>query len=437
MELYREIEKKLVAWKDNPMSLPLVLEGARQIGKTWLMLDFGKRYYRRTAYFNFESSPELAKEFELSKSPERLISILSLYCGFDIDASDTLIVFDEIQECNTALNSLKYFSEYPTRYHIIAAGSLLGVTMSRGGTFPVGRVEFLKMYPLTFREFLYSADRRTYDYMDSLQSPERLPEIIYNRLHAEYRRYLICGGMPKAVLAMLERGDIAEVDRVLQDLLHSYTLDFSKHAPNSDIPRIGEIWASLPSQLAKENRKFIYKLVRPGARAREYEDALLWLSQAGLVYRVNCCSNPLMPLSAYDDVSAFKVYVFDVGVLRALSKLPAGVFIDDTPLFREFKGAFIENAVLEGLVPQFSVMPRYWVSSGRAEVDFLVQGRHSIMPVEVKAENNRSGRSLSVYINRYKPEYALIISTSNISVSAPVIHLPQSCTDWISSLIQF
>lgn len=435
MELYRSVEKELMEWRASGDRRPLILEGARQVGKTWLMKKFGSKYYRQTVYFNFENSPELCQEFKTVRSPERIISVLELYCGLKITAEDTLIIFDEVQECEDALVSLKYFSEDAPQYHIIAAGSLLGVAVARSGSFPVGKVDFVRVYPLSFREFICACDQSVFDYMDGLKSLERLPEIIYNKLRDYYRRYLICGGMPKAVIEMLTTGDIARVDNVLEELLHSYTLDFSKHAQKTDIPRIGEIWKSLPSQLAKENRKFVYKLVRPGARAREYENALLWLQQAGLVYRVNCNTKPALPLTAYDDVSAFKIYIFDVGILRALSGLDASVFIEDSPLFAEFKGAFHENAVLLSLVPRCRVMPRYWLSkSGRAEVDFLVNVRTQIIPMEVKSSTNTSGQSLSQYIKNYLPHEVVVVSGNNVNRTetsgTEILQLPHGAMDW-------
>lgn len=440
MELYRSIEEKLRQWKNSDGRKPLVLEGARQVGKTWAMQSFGKKYYAQTAYFNFENSPELCQEFKNTKSPTRIISILQLYCGFKITPDDTLIIFDEIQECENALVSLKYFCEEAREYHIISAGSLLGVAVARSNSFPVGKVDFLRMYPLSFREMLFTIDHQVYDYIDKMKSPEILPEIIYNKLRDYYRQYLICGGMPQAVLDMIDSNDIARVDKTLQDIIHSYTLDFSKHAPKSDIPKIGEIWKSIPSQLAKENRKFIYKLVRPGARAREYENALVWLQQAGLIYRINCCSKPAIPLSAYDDLSAFKIYLFDIGILRALSGMEASVLIEENPLFAEFKGAYFENAILQSLIPQYNVTPRYWLSnSGKAEVDFIVQSKSEIIPTEIKASNNTSGQSLSQYIKNYSPQKALVISSMNISrketETTEIIHLPHPTTDWINELI--
>lgn len=439
MELYRSIVEKLEQWKDSESRKPLVLEGARQVGKTWAMKHFGKENYRQTAYFNFENSPELCLEFDNTKSPTRIISVLQLYCGFKITPSDTLIIFDEIQECENALISLKYFCEEAPEYHIISAGSLLGVAVARSGSFPVGKVDFLRMYPLSFREMLFTLDRGMYEYMEEMKSPERLPEVIHNKLSDYYRQYLICGGMPQAILDMINYNDISRVDKTLQDIIHSYTLDFSKHAPKSDIPKIGEIWKSIPSQLAKENRKFIYKLVRPGARAREYENALVWLQQAGLIYRVYCSSKPAIPLSAYDDISAFKIYLFDIGILRVLSGMDASVLITDNPLFSEFKGAYFENAILQSLTPQYAESPRYWLSnSGKAEVDFILQSKAGIIPVEVKASGNTSGQSLSQFIKNYSPEKAIVISSMNISVKdtveTEIIHLPHPVTDWLRNL---
>lgn len=407
------------------------------MGKTWVMQKFGQTYYRKVAYFNFENAKGLKNEFLKSIQPKQLLPVLSLYCGFEISADDTIIIFDEIQECNDALNSLKYFSEEAPEYNIMAAGSLLGVAMARGGSFPVGKVEFLRMYPVSFNEFLHAADSQVYDYLNSLTSFTVLPEIIYDRLHTHYRRYLICGGMPQSVLTMLETNNLDEVDKVLKGIIHSYGMDFSKHAPNSDVPRISEIWKSIPSQLAKENRKFIYKLVRPGARAREYENALLWLQQAGLIYKVNCCTTPMIPLTAYDDISAFKIYVFDIGILRVMSEVSAEVLLTDNPLFREFRGAYSENAALQALVPQYDSMPRYWVSEGKAEVDFIIQGKTSILPIEVKAAANTSGKSLSVYIGKYHPQKALIVSGNNVSDNGIVLNIPHGGLGWLSSLLQF
>lgn len=431
MDLHRDILERMKEWKESPSRLPLIIKGARQCGKSWCMKEFGRLYYTNTAYFNFESQPELCDDFKTSKEPSRIIANLEIYCGFKIIPGATLIIFDEIQECNEALNSLKYFAEFAPEYHIMSAGSLLGVALSKGGSFPVGKVDCLDMYPLTFKEFLLSADKTLYDYVNGLTHLEILPLRIFNRLNEEYRRYTICGGMPKAVLAMIEDNDLGKVDLELKRITESYSLDFSKHASPSTVPKIAEIWNSLPSQLSKENRKFTYKVVRTGARAREYESALQWLQFAGLVYKIYESSTPIFPLQAYDDISAFKVYVLDIGILRTLCGIPAEIFMSPNISFREFKGAFAENAALQSFVPQFDTMPRYWASEGRAEVDFLLQAKGHIYPVEVKAETNKSGKSLSVYIKKYKPFRAFTITALNVSEGETVINVPHSLSSWL------
>ena len=437
MNLHRDILKKMAEWKDSSSRLPLIIKGARQCGKSWCMKEFGKLYYKNVAYFNFENNKELSSEFKTTIDPKRIIPILEIYSGIKIEPSETLIIFDEIQECNEALNSLKYFAEEAPEYHVVSAGSLLGVALNNKGSFPVGKVEFLNMYPLTFKEYLRSAEAPLCDYLDSMKSLEALPLIYFNKLTEHYRNYMICGGMPKAVLAMLQHNDIEKVDEELSRIVDSYSLDFSKHAPSSAIPRIAEIWKSLPSQLAKENRKFIFKLVKTGARAREYYIALQWLILAGLVYKIYDSSSPNIPLTAYDDLSAFMVYLFDIGILRALSQLPGNFLLSGNPVFREFKGAFAENAALQNLVGQYKVMPRYWTSDGRAEVDFLLQGNESIMPVEIKAESNHSGKSLKVYIDKYDPLKALTVTADNVRVNDKVINIPHFLVPWLSRLISF
>lgn len=431
MDLHRDIMEKLTEWKASSSRLPLIIKGARQCGKSWCMKQFGKLHYTNTAYFNFEAQPELRDDFKTTKEPNRIISRLEIYCGFKIVPGQTLIIFDEIQECNDALNSLKYFAEQAPEYHVISAGSLLGVALSKGGSFPVGKVDFIHMYPLTFKEFLHSADKRLFDYIDGLKTLEYLPLMIYTQLQEQYKRYLICGGMPKAVLAMIEDNDISKVDRELKRITESYSLDFSKHASPATVPKIAEIWRSLPSQLAKENRKFVYKLVRTGARAREYESALQWLQLAGLIYKIYETAKPIFPLKAYDDVSAFKVYLLDIGILRSLCDIPGAIFVTRDVTIQEFKGAFAENATLQCFVPQFDTLPRYWTSEGRAEVDFLIQADGQIYPVEVKAESNKSGKSLNVYIQKYHPSRAFTITALNVSIGEAVINIPHSLSSWI------
>lgn len=441
MEIRRDIITQLIDWKNKPKRNPLIIQGARQIGKTWIMKHFGHTQFKYTAYFNFDSSQELCNEFSATKDPKRILRLLSLYTDVPLIPSETLIIFDEIQECNPALNSLKYFQEEAPDYHIIAAGSLLGITLGKDSSFPVGKVEFLKMYPISFKEFLYSDDPKCFDYIDNLTGWEELPQIIIGRLEESYKRYHVCGGMPAAVTAMLDNEGTGKVEMILQNILTSYTLDFSKHAPAKDIPRITSLWNSIPSQLAKENRKFLYRVVKPGARAREYEDSLLWLQQAGLIYRIFCCSKPGIPLSAYDDLSAFKIYLLDSGLLRVMANLPAEIWYEPTDtgynLYSEFKGALTENGVLQSLVNQFNTLPRYWVSSGTAEVDFILQNKTSVIPAEVKASANTSGKSLSVYHSKYNPDISIIFSRKNLRFKDGIAYIPLYLADWTARLLSY
>lgn len=435
IEIERDLMKDLLQWKQRTDHKPLIIRGARQIGKTWVMRRFGEKYFDHVAYFNFDSSEELCREFENTKDPRRLIGILQLYTDCPIEPGRTLMIFDEIQQSNKALNSLKYFCEEAPDYHILAAGSLLGVSMSKGDSFPVGKVDFLGMYPVTFREFLNADDHQMYECVENLSEIAPLPEIAMNRLAESYRRYQTSGGMPAAVVAMLGKRGIKEIEEIQNSILTAYTLDFAKHAPGKDIPRISAIWNSIPSQLAKENRKFVYKLVKDGARGREYEDALLWLEQAGMIYRIFCSSKPCLPLSAYDDLSAFKVYLCDCGLLRRMAQLPAEMLWTENPLYVEFKGAMAENMVLQSLVPQFEVMPRYWTSEATAEVDFLLQNGATIIPIEVKSGTRLSGKSLSLYINRFGVSTALRFSMNNLKRDGAILNIPLPLADWTAKLL--
>jgi hypothetical protein len=435
MEIEREIIAKLQEWKARNGRKPLIIRGARQIGKTWAMKKFGADNYPYVAYFNFDSSEELCAEFEKTKDPHRLIGILKLYASVPILPGETLIIFDEIQQSNKALNSLKYFCEEAPDYHVVAAGSLLGVSLSKGDSFPVGKVEFLNMYPVTFREFLRAENPKMCRYIDEMEELTALPEIVINSVGESWRRYQVCGGMPAAASAMLDGEGLAAVEARQQEVLTSYALDFAKHAPARDIPRISAIWNSIPSQLARENRKFVYKLVKPGARAREYEDGLLWLEQAGMIRRVFCTSLPGLPLSAYDDVSAFKIYLSDAGLLRKMSALPAEVLYDDSPLYTHFKGAMGENAVLQSLLPQLDCPPRYWTSEATAEVDFVCQLGADVVPVEVKSGSSVRAKSLSVYDKRFAPHRMLCFSMNNIKRDSRLINLPIFLADWTVKLL--
>lgn len=437
MRIERDIIQTLKQWKENPTRKPILLKGARQIGKTWVMETFGKECFEYFVTFDFDRQPELKSVFLQTKSPERLIKELSLYCDHPIIAGKTLIIFDEIQECEEALNSLKYFCEEAPQYHIIAAGSLLGVAVRRRRmTVPVGKVTVLKMFPISYKEFLRASDPKTFDYIEAMEEIKHLPEIILNKLRSEYRRYQVSGGMPEAVVALLDNQGIGAVESILQDILDLYELDFAKYAEPREIPRIHAIWHSLPAQLSKENRKFIYKVVKTGARSKDYEDALMWLEDAGMIYRVYNISKPGLPLSAYQENDAFKVYACDCGLLRRLAHLPASVITDPIANYTEFKGAMAENMVLQSLMTlQDNQTPCYWTSAATAEVEFVLQWNGRIIPVEVKAEENISGNSLSVYTNKYQPDLRLRFSMLNLQFNAGLLSCPSPLAGWLNKLI--
>ena len=397
------------------------------------METFGKECFKYCVKFDFDRHPELKSVFQVSKDPQRLIKELTLYCDQPIIAGETLMIFDEIQECEEALNSLKYFREEAPQYHIIAAGSLLGVAVKkRKMTVPVGNVKIIDMFPVTFREFLRASDVRTYEYVDSLDEICHLPEIIMNKLRTEYRRYQVSGGMPEAIVALLEDKGIGEVESALQDILDLYELDFAKYAEPREIPRIHAIWHSLPAQLSKENRKFIYKVIKTGARSKDYEDALMWLEDAGMIYRIFSISKPGMPLSAYEETDAFKVYACDCGLLRRLAHLPATVITDPIANYTEFKGAMAENAVLQSIMPFMdNQKPYYWTSPGTAEVEFVIQWDDEIIPLEVKAEKIISGSSLSVYFKTYTPRYRMRFSMLNLQYNCGLLSSPAPLAGWL------
>jgi len=433
MRIEREIINKFKTWKEAPDRKPILLRGARQIGKTWAMETFGKECFKYCVKFDFDRQQELKSVFQTTKDPQRLIKELTLYCDQPIVAGETLMIFDEIQECEEALNSLKYFREEAPQYHIIAAGSLLGVAVKkRKMTVPVGNVNIIDMYPITFKEFLQASDTQTYDYIDSLEEIGHLSEIIMNKLRTEYRRYQVSGGMPEAVVALLENQGVGVVESVLQDILDLYELDFAKYAEPREIPRIHAIWHSLPAQLSKENRKFIYKVIKSGARSKDYEDALMWLEDAGMIYRTFSISKPGMPVSAYEETDAFKVYACDCGLLRRLAHLPATVVTDPIANYTEFKGAMAENAVLQSIMPLMDGQaPYYWTSPGTAEVEFVIQWGDEIIPIEVKAEENISGNSLSVYFKSYAPRYRMRFSMLNLQYNCGLLSSPAPLAGWL------
>jgi predicted AAA+ superfamily ATPase len=436
MEIKRTIQKKLSAWKTAPDRKPLILQGARQVGKTWLLKHFGAREFDQVAYFNFEEQPDLKQFFQNTKDIPSIVRNLSLVHGHAITPQNTLIIFDEIQECNDALNTLKYFCENAPEYAIASAGSLLGVAMSRGNSFPVGKVDFLHLHPICFSEFLSAVDPNLFAFLESIDKIQPIPDIFFHPLVGQLKLFFICGGMPEAVVTLLQKQDTEKTQQVLQNILSAYSLDFSKHAENREIPKINYLWASIPSQLARDNKKFLYQSVRHGARSREYEDALLWLSHAGLIHRIFRVSKPALPLSAYDDLTAFKLYLIDVGLLRRLSFLDPIAVREGNRLFTEFKGALTENFVLQHLVSHFEVTPRYWNSGNQAEVDFLIQVKNEIIPIEVKSDENIRSKSLTVYNDLYNPSIRLRCSLRNLKKDQDLLNIPLFMVDYIEKLLR-
>lgn len=435
MRIERTVQKKLSAWKIDPNRKPLVLQGARQVGKTWLLKHFGAAEFDNVAYFNFEEQPDLKQFFENTKDIQRIVQNLSLLHGLPIEPQKTLIIFDEIQECNEALNTLKYFYENAPEYAVASAGSLLGVAMSKGNSFPVGKVDFLQVNPLSFSEFLSADDPKLFAYIESIDKLEPIPDIFFSPLVDKLKKFFICGGMPEAVVTLLQQQDIEKTQQVLQNIVNAYALDFSKYAESKDVPKINHLWSSIPSQLARDNKKFLYQSVRTGARSREYEDALLWLSHAGLVHRIFKITKPGLPVSAYDDLSAFKLYLIDVGLLRRLSLLDPIAVREGSRLFTEFKGALTENYVLQHLVKNFEVQPRYWTSGNQAEVDFIIQVKNEIIPIEVKSDENVRSKSLSIYNGLYEPSIRIRYSLRNLKKDEGLINIPLFLVDYTEKLL--
>ena len=428
--------EKLIAWKSSRQRKPLILKGVRQVGKTWLLKEFGKQQYENTAYFNFDENSELKQYFETTKDVKRILENLSVVHGGPILPGKSLIIFDEIQECNAALNALKYFCENAPEYHVVCAGSLLGIRVSTPASFPVGKVEFLTVHPMTFTEFLWaSSEEKLVQCIDRIDTLEPIPDIFFNPLREKLKMYFITGGMPEAVRALTGNSDVAEVQKVLRDILNAYELDFSKHAPVKDMAKLGAIWSSIPTQLSRENKKFIYRAVKSGARAREYEDALTWLCDAGLVYKIYRNTKPALPVAAYDDLDAFKLYLVDVGLLRRLALLDPVSFREGNRLFLEFKGALTENYVLQALAVQFEGLPRYWSSAATAEVDFTIQRGNDIIPIEVKSDESVQGKSFALYNQKYAPLLRVRFSLKNLKKDDNLINIPLFLADHFERLV--
>jgi len=421
----RTLIHELLAWKAKENRKPLVLKGVRQCGKTYLLKDFGNRYYDNVAYFNFEETDSLISVFEKDYDTKRIILELELFIGKAIKPESTLIILDEIQECGRALTAMKYFCENAPEYHIVCAGSLLGIALHKQLSFPVGKVDFLTLYPMSFSEFLRACGSETLaDYVDNFKKGDTVPEPIGDKLTTFLRQYYITGGMPEVVSTWQKTNNIEEVERVQQGIINSYELDFAKHAPTKDFPKLTAIWRSIPEQLAKENTKFFFSHVKKGWRSKDLEDALEWLVAAGLVYKVCKIEKPFIPLSSYADDTSFKLYMADIGILRKLSKLPYEVILDATPNYKEFKGSLTENYVLCELVKSVDETLYYWSSGNTAEVDFILQSASEIVPVEVKSERNVKARSLAEYRKKYMPKYSVKTSMKNETNGEEVLNIP-------------
>ena len=407
--MQRKMMEKLIEWKDDTDKKPLILRGVRQCGKTYLLKEFGQLHYQDVAYFSFEDTPALGKNFEQDLHIKRIIKELGILRNKTIQPGHTLVIFDEIQLCGKALTSLKYFCEEAPEYHIACAGSLLGVALSEKTSFPVGKVHFLTLRPLSYYEFLLANGKQML--AESLGEDTAILESFAEELRGKLLDYYIVGGMPEAVKTWVESGyNIEKTAQVQQRILDSYEVDFVKHAPKKDFPKLSAIWRSIPNQLAKENSKFIFSQVKDGWRAKDLEDALEWLIRAGLVYKVEKIEKPFIPLAAYADQAFFKLYMCDVGLLRKMSGLPPSVIYDSNKAYQDFKGALAENYVLCELMVQYRETPFYWKSANRAEVDFIVQEDADIIPIEVKAERAAHAHSLAEYCKQYRPRQSFITS---------------------------
>lgn len=411
----------LLAWKNSDDRKPLVLKGARQVGKTWLMKEFGQKQYKSYVYFNFDEDDEIKSIFSVNKDPRRIIELLSLVAGRKILPGETLIIFDEIQECPEALNALKYFKEKANEYHVIAAGSLLGTLLAQPKSYPVGMVNLLHLYPLSFAEFLEAIDPILYAYYADIEKGQRIEEIFHSRLLEAYHYYLIIGGMPECVAAWVRDKDPAKVDRIQGELLEVYENDFSKHGGRVNSGRILMVFRSIVSQLAKPNEKFMYGAVREGGRAREFEEAIEWLVSAGMLNRVYNVSKTEHPLSAFDRLDCFKLFVFDTGLLKHMAGLDNSAILLKADY--QFKGPLTENYVLQQLRGQFEVEPRYYGDKA-GEIDFVLQYGMEIIPVEVKGGEDKSAPSFKRYIASRRPEHALRFSGRGYRKDGAITNLP-------------
>ncbi|MCT8742187.1 ATP-binding protein [Glaesserella parasuis] len=422
--MQRKILQSLQNWKQNPNRKPLIIQGARQVGKTWVMKHFGEQSFEQVAYINFDNNPRMKTLFSGDYDINRLILGLKIESGVDIKAHNTLIIFDEVQEVPQALSSLKYFYENAPEFYIVSAGSLLGVSLHHQVSFPVGKVDFLPLYPMDFHEFLLAVGKQDLVKLLNLKDWS-LISAMKSRYIELLRQYYFVGGMPEAVKVFIETQNFNAVRQVQKNLLMAYEQDFSKHIRDGQtVQKVRSIWHSIPEQLAKENKKFIYANLQKGARSKDYEIALQWLKDSGLVHSVPRIKKPHLPLSAYQD-NAFKLYGFDIGLLSAQSHLDASVFLDGSRIFSEFKGALTEQYVLQQLIANQDNPVFYWATEkGTAEVDFVVQQKQAVIPIEVKAEENLKAKSLKVYVEQFQPERAFRFSMADYREQDWLVNVP-------------
>ncbi len=422
--MYRNAIEKLYRWKEKRLRKPLIIEGARQVGKTWLMKEFGKRAYENTVYINFDANSQMAELFRSDLDTDRLIMGLELYAGKKIDPDNTLLIFDEVQEVPKALCSLKYFYENAPQYHIVCAGSLLGIALHGGTSFPVGKVEFLSLYPLSFQEFLMATAGERFARLLAMQDDQMIRSFKQTYIDA-LKQYYFVGGMPEAVFSFSQEKDFNEVRAIQKRILAAYEQDFSKHAPIEIVPKLRMVWNSIPSQLGKENKKFIYGLVREGGRAKDYEAAIMWLSDCGLVHKVSRVNAAAIPLKAYEDLKAFKLFLLDVGLLGCMAGLQQRTLLDGNDLFTEFKGALTEQYVCQQLKTIEDLGVYYYTNDrGSCEVDFVVDTGEQIIPVEVKAEVNLKAKSLKTFREKYAPEISVRTSMADYKEEGWLVNLP-------------
>jgi len=422
--MYRNAIEQLNKWKQKTSKKPLIIRGARQVGKTWLMREFGEKAYEETVYINFDNNLQMEELFSVDMRIERIITGIELYVGHKINAENTLLIFDEIQEVPKALSALKYFNETAPQYQIVCAGSLLGVALHHGTSFPVGKVEFMDLYPLSFTEFMRAMEKERF--IDLLEKGDFDMATTFKQEYIDLlKHYYYVGGMPEVVQRFADNRDFNEAREIQGRILAAYEQDFSKHAPNEIIPRIRMLWNSIPAQLTKENKKFIYGIIKEGARAKDYEMALMWLTDCGLVHKVHRVTAPNIPLKAYEDLKAFKLFLVDVGLLGCMVRLNQTVLLNGNELFKEFKGALTEQYVLQQLKTLKGVEAYYWTNDrGNAEVDFLIDNGNEVIPIEVKAETNLKAKSLKTFYEKFSTKTAIRTSMTDYKQEEWLLNLP-------------